>query len=131
MQKTILILSLFGIISLNLVGCSSGGISKTDYNQRVKQINLGMTKGEFNTLFPEALQGGAKQYPKGVVEVLEVYVSYYSFSPTGNPNTYRNNYTGMEKQPFWFYFYNDHLVQYGRPGDWPQDPDKITEIRQR
>ena len=53
-----------------------------------------MTKDEFKQIFPESIPRGAKQYPKGSVEVLEVSYEYYSFFPTGIPN--RNELTGME-----------------------------------
>jgi hypothetical protein len=33
------------------------------------------------------------------------------------------------KQLLWFYFNKDRLVQWGRPGDWPERPDLIIEMR--
>lgn len=88
-----------------------------------------MTKSQFYSLFPEAVPRGAKNYPTGVVEGLEVNVAHYSFTPTGNPNY--NVITGMEGQPKWFYFFNNRLVQYGNPNDWPENPDMIIELRIR
>ena len=90
------------IINLFIVGCASTGLDKDDYNNRLSQIELGMTKSEFRKIFPETITRGAKLYTNGSVEVLEILYSYYSFMPTGNHN--RNELTGMEGQPQWFYF---------------------------
>ncbi len=110
-------------------GCASPGITKDEYYSRLRSVEMGMTKKQFYEVFPQAVPRGVKIYPKGTVEVLEVSYAYYSFVPTGGRD--RNPLTGMEGQPQWFYFYEDQLVQYGNPGDWPADPDKIIEIRRR
>ncbi len=120
---------IFVMFTLLLVGCASTGLNKSDYYNRLGRIDLGMTKSDFKKLFPESIPRGAKQYPKGSVEVLEVSYEYYSFFPTGKRN--RNEWTGMEGQPQWFYFYNGKLLQYGNPEDWPSDPDLIIEKRIR
>lgn len=120
----ILFLSVFAI-----GGCASSGIPKQEYYSRLGKVELGMSKAEFKQLFPESIPRGAKQYPRGTVEVFEVSYKYYSFFPTGNPR--RDALTGMEEQPQWFYFYNGFLIQYGNPEDWPSDPDIIIEQRIR
>lgn len=112
-----------------VAGCSGSGVNKDDYQRRLKQVDLGMTKKDFWALFPEAEQRGAKQYPKGAVEVLAVNWSYYSFTPTGEGQ--RDTWSGTQNGQQWFYFYNGQLVQYGNPNDWPAEPDKIIEVRQR
>lgn len=112
-----------------LVGCASTGLNKGDYYSRLEKVELGMMKSDFKKIFPESISRGAKQYPNGSVEVLEVSYEYYAFFPTGNRN--RNGLTGMEGQPQWFYFYNNRLLQYGNPEDWPSDPDLIIEKRIR
>ena len=120
---------IFVMFMFLLVGCASTGLNKSDYHNRLGRIELGMTKSDFKQIFPESIPRGAKRYTKGSVEVLEVSYEYYSFFPTGNRN--RNEWTGMEGQPQWFYFYNGKLLQYGNPGDWPSDPDLIIEKRIR
>lgn len=124
MTKKIIILT---IITLFMVGCVSTGLNRDDYNNKLSQVDLGMSKSEFRKIFPESVPRGAKQYSNGSVEVLEVLYAYYSFMPTGNRN--RNELTGMEGQSQWFYFYNNQLVQYGNPNDWPKEPDLIIEKR--
>ncbi|KAB2922282.1 MAG: hypothetical protein F9K22_11995 [Bacteroidetes bacterium] len=118
------------LVSMSLLlGCTSESKVSKEYSAKVKQVEIGMSKKEFYNLFSNAIPRGAKQYPNGIVEVLEVTDSYYSFTPTGNRN--RNPLTGMEQNIQWFYFYNEQLVQYGNPNDWPAEPDKIIEIRHR
>lgn len=121
---------LFATLGALTTGCATDtGISSAEYKTRMRQISLGMTRDKFFEAFPEAEPRGAKAYPNGSVEVLEVYTEQYSFVPTGAPR--RNGFTGMEGSPKWFYFYKGQLVQYGQPNDWPADPDRIIEIRHR
>jgi len=121
------------LISVLLVsvacGCAANAVTSDDYGKGVRKVELGMSKAAFYREFPKALPRGARQYPGGPIEVIEVRVSKYSFVPTGNPD--RNPLTGTESDLQWFYFYNDRLVQYGMPNDWPRDPDTIIELRLR
>ncbi len=114
-----------------MVGCSSGGVSSSLYQSRMRSVEMGMQKADFVRLFSESTARGAKSYPQGTVEVLEVMQSSYEFMPTGRPSVVRDGFTGVEYSPSWFYFYNGKLVQYGAPNDWPKDPDKILELRLR
>ena len=117
------------LLTLFFVGCVSTnvGLSQSNYYSKLKKIRLGMTKSSFNEIFPESIPRGAKRYKNGSVEVLEVSYAYYSFVPTGNRN--RNELTGMEGQPQWFYFYKNKLIQYGNPNDWPSRADLVIEKR--
>lgn len=92
---------------------------------------MGMSKSDFFRLFPAAEPRGAKMYPKGSVEVFEVRVSQYRFMPSNDAAYVRDAFSGIESKVTWFYFYNGVLVQYGMPNDWPAEPDKIIEFRQR
>jgi hypothetical protein len=58
---------------------------------------------------------GAKKYPNGTIEVLQ-----YSK---------RSEWTGFIEEEYWLYFWNDSLNQWGRPGDWEKEADRIYEIR--
>jgi hypothetical protein len=104
-----------------LQGCGSTTVGETEYNQGVAQASIGMTKSEFLKLFPTSVPRGAKAYPKGTVEVLEVQKRIYECCLARD----------MNAAPNWFYFYNGQLVQYGAPGDWPRDPDLVIETRRR
>ena len=120
------------IVALSLVGCAgSGGLDSSAYQAKMRSVDVGMTKQEFRSVFPEANARGAKVYPQGTVEVLEVMQATYQFMPSRKPGVVRDALSGMEYAPTWFYFYNGKLVQYGLPNDWPKDPDKIIEVRVR
>jgi hypothetical protein len=90
-----------------------------------------MSKQSFIQLFPSATPRGAKLYPGGSVEVFEQVVSDYRFAPSNDPSYTRNVMTGVESRVTWFYFYNNKLVQYGLPNDWPADPDRVIQIQSR
>ena len=118
---------LITIICLFHSACSTTGLSKSDYQNRLSNIRLGMTKSDFMNVFPESSPRGAKYYTTGTVEVMEISYEYYSFMPTGNKN--RNEFSGMEGQPQWFYFFDGKLMQYGNPEDWPSEPNLVIENR--
>ncbi len=37
----------------------------------------------------------------------------------------------QKEEEYWLYFLNNELEQWGRPGDWSQEADKVYEIRYR
>ena len=120
----------FGVLVsfLGLLACTPAvSVPQADYQSTVATINLGISKQEFLKLFPKAEARGAKSFPKGSVEVLEVTVYRYHFGPTSEPEW--NSVPGGQVKKVWFYFYNDKLVQFGNPNDWPQNPDLIVETR--
>lgn len=61
---------------------------------------------------------GAKRFKDGMVEVWE----YASWKLASGPDI---------KEAYWLYFWNDSLEQWGRPGDWEKEADRIYEIRLR
>lgn len=123
-----MILTTLFVIGIN--GCAShNALNKDDYDQRSRTIKIDMSKNDFIAVFPEATPRGAKKYSNGIMEVLEVGFGVYSFVPSGNRK--RNGLSGIEEEPQWFYFYDDKLVQYGNPNDWPAEPTSIVEVRRR
>jgi hypothetical protein len=120
----------FGILLsiLPLFACTPAvSVPQAEYQSTVATIKLGISRQEFLKLFPKAEARGAKSFPKGSVEVLEVVVYRYHFGPTSEPEW--NTVPGGQVKKVWFYFYNDKLVQFGNPNDWPQNPDLIVELR--
>ena len=116
------------LLAILSIGCSLAGIPVDEFSERTRNIEIGMTKDEFLAVFPEASPRGAKRYSNGVVEVLEIVTTYHSFYPTGNQ--YRDHLSGIEGTPNWFYFFDEILIQYGRPDDWPKEDDLIIQIQQ-
>jgi hypothetical protein len=113
---------------LGLLACTPAvSVPQAEYQSNVATIKLGISKLEFLKLFPKAEARGAKTFPKGNIEVLEVTVYRYHFGPTSEPEW--NSVPGGQVKKVWFYFYNDKLVQFGNPNDWPQDPDLVIETR--
>ena len=108
-------------------GCASPGISLLSYNDGLERIRMGMTKEEIRRVFPTAVPRGAKRYPTGAVDVLEVDIVQHDFYPVQG-YVARNNFTGAEAYARWFYFFNDQLIQYGDPNDWPASPESKIEF---
>ncbi len=96
-----------------LTGC------KTYQNIPLINLEIGMSKSEVIQVLgrePDNLIG-AKQYADGIVEVLQY--SRYSIVDSSLAERY------------WLYFLNNKLNQWGRPGDWEKEADRIYEIRYR
>ncbi|MCF6245454.1 MAG: hypothetical protein L3J43_10530 [Sulfurovum sp.] len=64
---------------------------------------------------------GSKKYKKGIIEVWE-YRKYHE--------SINKSYDPIDEQ-YWLYFWNGELAQWGRPGDWEKEADRIYEIRMR
>ena len=62
---------------------------------------------------------GSKQFEHGTVEVC----AYEKWHARFGPDTIEEEY--------WLYFLNGKLEQWGRPGDWRKEADRIYEIRYR
>ncbi len=77
-----------------------------------------MTKQEVRHKLGEPYNGiGSKRFQYGIVEVWE-YRRY-------------NIWTGWLEEQYWVYFLNDNLEQWGRPGDWSKEADRIYELKIR
>lgn len=58
---------LLSLVTVSLFGCASVGVKKSDYFSRLGSVELGVSKSEFRTLFPESIPRGAKMYPNGTI----------------------------------------------------------------
>ena len=84
------------------------------------RLSIGYTKKQVE----EALGAppsvvGAKRFPDGIVEVWE----YQQWKAVPGPDRIY--------QRHWIYFLNGEVFQWGRPGDWEKEADRIYEIRLR
>ena len=106
------------VLLLGLVGCTPAeSIPFAEYQATVAAIKLGMSKQDFLKLIPKAEARGAKSYPNGGVEALEVTVYRYHFGPTSEPEW--NSVPGGQVKKVWFFFLNNTLIQFGNPNEWP------------
>ena len=119
-------LLVFVVASLGLI--SSCAVNEFDldrevYERQIKQVSLGMSFDEFQSLFPQRISRGANKGDFGTLVAYEVVYAYYSFAATGAER--RNDFTGTERVVTWFFFLNDRLIKTGEEDSWPTE----TELR--
>ena len=117
-------LLVFVIASLGLA--SSCAVNKFDldrevYERQIKQVSLGMSFDEFQSLFPQRISRGANKGDFGTLVAYEVAYAYYSFAATGAER--RNDFTGTERVVTWFFFLNDRLIKTGGEDSWPTEAE--------
>ena len=115
-------LLVFVIASLGLA--SSCAVNEFDldrevYERQIKQVSLGMSFDEFQSLFPQRISRGANKGDFGTLVAYEVVYAYYSFAATGAER--RNDFTGTERVVTWFFFLNDRLIKTGEEDSWPTE----------
>ena len=107
---------LFVFVIVSSVLASSCAVNEFDldrevYERQLKQVNLGMSFDEFQSLFPQRISRGANKGEFGTLIAYEVAYAYYSFAATGAER--RNKFTGTERVVTWFFFLNDRLIKVG------------------
>ncbi len=117
-------LLVFVIASLGLA--SSCAVNEFDldrevYERQIKQVSLGMSFDEFQSLFPQRISRGANKGDFGTLVAYEVAYAYYSFAATGAER--RNDFTGTERVVTWFFFLNDRLIKTGEEDSWPTEAE--------
>jgi hypothetical protein len=102
------------------------------FADRLARLKIGMPLDAFRQVFAEAYVAGQNE------KVTAYEMAHVAKYVTQTDIAIQNIMWGIgsprargEKQVLWFYFYKDQLVKWGRPQDWPQNPDKIIEIRGR
>jgi hypothetical protein len=117
-------LLVFVVASLGLA--SSCAVNEFDldrevYERQIKQVTLGMSFDEFQTLFPQRISRGGNKGDFGTLVAYEVAYAYYSFAATGAER--RNVFTGTERVVTWFFFLNDRLIKTGEEDAWPTEAE--------
>lgn len=125
MRALTVYVTLFGVLTLS--GLNAACRMERDpiemtMAKQLEDVEVGMTKDEFQRALPKAYRKGQKLIGGMTVEAYEVKDSQlvgvlYVWFP--------------EDEYLWFYFYNDRLVKWGQPGSWPEPPDLIVESRNR
>ncbi len=83
-------------------------------------LNIGDDKQQVVTKIGDPVNViGSKKFENGIVEVW----SYEKWHATMGIDSIEEEY--------WLYFFNGELEQWGRPGDWAKEADRIYEIRYR
>lgn len=102
------------LICLLVFSCATTG--------KLINLNLDMTKQDVITSIgkPDVARGSMRNKYGQVIEVWE-YLEY---------KTDDQAFYGITT-PYWLYFYNGRLVQWGQASDWQQEADKIYEMRFR
>ena len=117
-------LLVFVVASLGLI--SSCAVNEFDldrevYERQIKQVTLGMSFDEFQSLFPQRISRGGNKGDFGTLVAYEVAYAYYSFTATGAAR--RNVFTGTERVVTWFFFLNDRLIKTGEEDAWPTEAE--------
>ena len=117
---------LFVFVIVSSVLASSCAVNEFDldrevYERQLKQVNLGMSFDEFQSLFPQRISRGANKGDFGTLIAYEVAYAYYSFAATGAER--RNKFTGTERVVTWFFFLNDRLIKVGEEDSWPTEAE--------
>jgi len=100
------------------------------YAVRLGQLSIGLSLADFQTAFPEAYVGGQS----GGTTAYELNKKT-KYALKGDWNPYYSSVQDLaiktDSQVLWFYFFDGKLIQWGKPQDWPANPDQIVEIRNR
>lgn len=113
------------IASTLVSGCTFLHQDFDKYGKNYKKIPLHLlTIGDTKQKVQENLGApinviGSKKFGDDIIEVWSYEKWHASFG--------RDNL----EQEYWLYFLNGELAQWGRPGDWHQEADKIYELRVR
>jgi len=104
------------------------------YAARLSNLDIGMSLADFRKAFPEAVPAGQSQ--STTAYELQHSQQYILESDTRKqPLDYAAGIwtpkPRIDKKELWFYFFKSQLVQWGKPQDWPQNPDLIVETRAR
>ena len=89
------------------------------YQDELLTISIGMSKSEVVDVFNgKILPRGQKDVNGSIIEALELQHNYWS--GVGGR---------LISDKMWFYFYDNKLIKWGYPDDWPESPDIIIEKR--
>lgn len=108
-----------------MTGCTFMHQDFDKYGKNYSQIPLHLLKiGDTTETVEEKLGKsvniiGSKPFKDGLVEVWSYERWHAAFGED------------YKEQEYWLYFLNGKLAQWGRPGDWQREADRIYELRVR
>ncbi len=102
------------------------------YRHRLGNIKIGMSLKEFRNTIPEAYVAGQNMKTTAYeLKDVQKYVTQQDIDTQNFLWGFGSPRTRTKSRVLWFYFYNDQLVKWGQPQDWPERPDLIIEHRER
>lgn len=113
------------IATLLLSACTAMNQDFDKYGKNYRKINLhmisvGYDKQQVVTAIGDPTNAiGSKRFENGVVDV-------WSYEKWGAKMGFDE-----KEEEYWLYFLNGKLEQWGRPGDWKKEADRIYEVRFR
>jgi len=145
MKRNKILLIIFIAITYIFTGCATapkGAIVVEDpsevpsvqekFRERLSSVKIGMTLDEFKKLFPEAYVGGQnKEVTAYEIKDVQKYITEEDLKHHNAMWGFGSPKSRTATRYLWFYFYDDKLVKWGRPQDWPKEADFIIEKRYR
>lgn len=111
------------LIFILLLACSYPYGRENYKKVNTEKLELGMTKEQVKKALGRGPSSavGSKYHKGHKVEVYHYIQAYFNW------------YGGEDhiQYEYYLYFYDDELVQWGRPGDWEKEADEIIELRVR
>ena len=107
----------------NLCGCATLNKDFETWTKNYDKIplhklNLGNSKNDVEQQLGKPINViGSKRFEEGVIEVW----SYEKWQAMPGRD--------RKEEEYWLYFLDGRLEQWGRPGDWEKEADKIYELR--
>jgi len=90
-----------------------------------------MKLSEFQKIMPEAYVGG--QSEKTTAYEIAKTLKYVTQDDIDRQNILLgvgSPRARSKREVLWFYFYDEMLVKWGRPQDWPDKPELILKIKE-
>lgn len=108
-------------VAVALAGCASYKTVTEENKATLARIAPGDPLEKFQREFPDATPAGQNVVGGERIDAYELR----------HTRTLKGTLFMTTDEALWFYFADQRLVKWGRPGDWPQAPDLIIERRNR
>lgn len=139
-MKKIISLTLVALfVSVAISGCASSGGHKfvndeselpsvqEKYSSQLSKLEIGISLEDFRQVFPKAYVGGQNEKTTAYeLADVEKYVTQKDIDRQNLIWGFGSPKPQTAKRTLWFYFYDDKLVKWGRPQDWPENPYAIN-----
>ena len=90
------------------------------YARQLSQVEPGISLNDFSTILPRAYRRGQTSVEGKVVTAYELIWRHTE-----------HRLGDRVSERLWFYFYDNRLIKWGSPNDWPLPADFVIEHRVR